>query len=94
MFTAFLVPGGHASNPTLEPTFAVERQVGSRAEFFGEYVADRPRRGASSQIFDSGGAYRITPTQQIDFRVGIGLNRDALDHLFGVGYSFRFDNVI
>jgi hypothetical protein len=94
MFTAFLVPGGHASNPTLEPTFAVERQVGSRADFFVEYVADRPRRGVPSQIFDSGGAYRMTPTRQIDFRVGLGLNRAAPEHLFGVGYSFRFDNAI
>jgi hypothetical protein len=94
MFTAFLIPGGHANNPTLEPTFAVERQVGSRADFFVEYVADHPRRGASSQIFDSGGAYRFTPTQQIDIRVGIGLNRAAPDHLFGVGYSFRFDDLI
>jgi hypothetical protein len=94
MFTAFLIPGGHANNPTLEPTFAVERQVGSRADLFAEYVADHPRRAASSQLFDCGGAYRITPTQQIDFRVGFGLNRAAPEHVFGVGYSFRFDHVI
>jgi hypothetical protein len=94
MFTAFLVPGGHASNPTLEPTLAVERQVGPRADFFLEYVADRPRRGASTQIVDSGGAYRTTLTQQVDFRLGIGLNRAAPEHLFGVGYSVRFDNAI
>src|SRR5580658_6333210 len=43
MFTAFLIPGEPANNPTLEPTFAVERQVGSRADFFVEYVADHPR---------------------------------------------------
>ena len=94
MFTAFLVPGEHASNRTLEPTFAVERQVGSRTDFFVEYVADLPRRGTSSQTFDSGGAYRMTPTQQIDFRVGIGLNRAMPEHFFGVGYSFRLDNAI
>jgi hypothetical protein len=94
MFTALWIPGGSANNPTLEPTLAVERQVGSRADFFVEYVADHPRRGASSQIFDSGGAYRITPTQQIDFRVGLGVNRAAPDHVFGVGYSLRFDHVI
>jgi hypothetical protein len=94
MFTAFWIPGASASNPTLEPTFAVERQVGSRADFFVEYVADHPRRGGSSQIFDSGAAYRITPTQQIDIRAGIGLNRGAPEHLFGVGYSFRFDRAI
>jgi hypothetical protein len=94
MFTVFLMPSGNASNPTLEPTFAVERQLGSRADFFVEYVADRPRRGDCSQLFDSGGAYRFTPTQQIDFRVGFGLNRAAPDRVFGVGYSFRFDHVI
>jgi hypothetical protein len=93
MFTAFFIPGDPVNNPTLEPTFAVERQLGSRADFFVEYVADHPRRGATSQLFDTGGAYRITRTQQIDFRAGIGLNRAAPDHLFGVGYSFRFDNV-
>jgi hypothetical protein len=93
MFTAFFIPGGHATNPTLEPTFAVEREVGRRADFFVEYVVDQPRRGASSQMFDTGGAYRITPTQQIDIHVGIGLNRAAPDHLFGVGYSFRFDKI-
>jgi hypothetical protein len=93
MFTAFWIPGEPASNPTLEPTFAIERQVGSRADFFVEYVADHPRRGVSSQVFDSGGAYRITRTQQIDIRAGVGLNRAAPDYLFGLGYSFRFDHV-
>jgi hypothetical protein len=93
MFTVFLLPGEPASNPTFEPTFAVERQVGSRADFFVEYVADLAHRGAASQVFDSGGAFRITPTQQIDVRAGVGLNRAAPDHLFGLGYSFRFDNV-
>jgi Putative MetA-pathway of phenol degradation len=93
MFTAFLVPGQSSSNPTLEPTFAVERRVGSRADFFVEYVADHPRRGVASEVFDSGGAFRITSTQQIDVRAGVGLNRAAPSYLFGLGYSFRFDNV-
>jgi hypothetical protein len=93
MVTAFLIPGESAHNPTLEPTFAVERQVGSRADVFMEYVADHPRRGLSSQVVDSGGAYRITPTQQIDIRAGVGLNRAAPNYLFGIGYSFRFDHV-
>jgi Putative MetA-pathway of phenol degradation len=93
MFTAFLFSGEPASNPTLEQTFAIERQIGSRADFFAEYVADHPRRGMAGQVFDSGGGFRITPTQQIDVRAGVGLNRAAPDYLFGLGYSFRFDNV-
>ncbi|SRR5579859_445235 len=94
MFTAFLMPGAGANNPTLEPTLALERQVGSRADLFVEYVADHPRRGVAGQMFDSGGAFRITATQQIDFRAGFGLNREAPDHLFGLGYSFRFDHLL
>ncbi len=93
MFTAFFLPGEPASNPTLEPTFAIERQFGARADFFVEYVADHPRHGVAAQVFDSGGAFRITSTQQIDVRAGVGLNRAAPDHLFGLGYSFRFDNL-
>ena len=92
MFTAFWIPGEPASNPTLEATLAVERQIGSRVDFFVEYVTDHPLRGVSGQVLDSGGAYRVTPTQQIDIHVGVGLNRAAPDYLFGLGYSFRFDN--
>jgi hypothetical protein len=94
MFTAFSIPGEPTNNPTFERTFAVERQVGSRAELFAEYVADYLHRRVSTQVFDSGAAYRITPTQQIDIRAGVGLNRAAPDYLFGLGYSFRFDHVL
>jgi Putative MetA-pathway of phenol degradation len=94
MFTAFWMPGAGANNPTLEPTFAIERQMGSRADLFVEYVADHPRRGIASQLVDSGGTFRITSTQQIDVRVGVGLNRAAPDHLFGLGYSLRFDHLL
>jgi hypothetical protein len=94
MVTAFLNPGESAHNPTLEPTFAVERQVGSRTDVFMEYVADHARRGPFSQLVDAGGAYRITPTQQIDLHAGVGLNRAAPNYFFGIGYSFRFDHVL
>jgi hypothetical protein len=39
-------------------------------------------------------ATRITATQQIDVRAGFGLTREAPDHLFGLGYSFRFDHLL
>jgi hypothetical protein len=93
MVTAFWIPGASQSNPTWEPTVVLEREVGSRADLFVEYVSDHPRRGVSSQIFNSGGAYRPTATQQIDFHVGIGLNHVAPDYFFGVGYSIRFDSL-
>jgi len=73
-----------------------------------DIATDRPDVTNSSQVVPRGsvqlenginwttrpGAYRFTPTQQIDIRVGIGLNRAAPDHLFAVGYSFRFDDLI
>jgi len=38
-----------------------------------------------------GTALKITKQQQIDFRVGVGLSSAAaVDHLVGIGYSFRF----
>jgi len=93
MFTAFWIPGQRRSNPTLEPTFVVERQVGPRADMFIEYLADGPQHGISSQAIDSGGAYRLTSTQQVDFHAGFGLNRESPDFFFGVGYSFRLDGL-
>jgi hypothetical protein len=32
--------------------------------------------------------------QQVDLESGFGLNRSSPDHFVGVGYSFRFDNVL
>jgi hypothetical protein len=40
---------------------------------------------------NTGGGYRITPTQQIDFHIGIGLNDNAPTYILGAGYSFRLD---
>jgi hypothetical protein len=47
----------------------------------------------TSHLFNSGGGYRITNTQQIDFHIGFGLNRNAPTYIFGVGYSFRVDGL-
>ena len=49
--------------------------------------------GGPSYLINSGGGYRITNTQQIDFHVGIGLNDNAPSYVFGIGYSFRFDRL-
>jgi hypothetical protein len=93
MFTAFWFPGQSRSNPTVEPTFVLERQVGPRADVFIEYVADGPQHGIPTQAINSGGAYRLTSTQQVDFHAGFGLNRESPDYFFGLGYSFRLDGL-
>ena len=73
--------------------FVIEKKVGERADLFVEYVGDFPDRAGPRHLLNSGGAYRLTPTQQIDFHVGFGLNRNAPNWLFGLGYSIRRDRL-
>jgi hypothetical protein len=93
MFTEFFFPAVPANAFRTQATFVLEKQISPHADLFVEYVGDYPRLGGSSQLFNFGGAYRITPLQQIDFHVGIGLNRNAPDYIVGVGYSFRVDGL-
>jgi hypothetical protein len=69
----------------------IEKEFGERSFLFVEYVGNFPDIGSSSQLINSGGGYRIDDHHQIDFHVGIGLDRNAPNYIFGVGYSFRFD---
>jgi Putative MetA-pathway of phenol degradation len=50
-------------------------------------------RGGTTHLLNSGGGYRITGNQQIDFHLGFGLNRNAPTYIFGLGYSFRLDRL-
>ena len=92
MFTQFWFPG-QKSNAISEATFVVEREVGAHADVFVEYVGDYPNHGAPSQLINSGGAYRLTGNQQIDFHAGFGLTNRSPSYFFGVGYSVRFDGL-
>ena len=93
MLTNFIVPADPTNKLSTETTFALEREVGERAFFFIEYVGDYHIHGGPSYLFNSGGGYRITPTQQIDFHIGVGLNDNAPAYIFGIGYSFRLDSL-
>jgi len=92
MFTVIWFPSESSRNPTFEPTLSVERELGPSADIFVEYVGDydhqRPR-----QLLDGGGSWRFTKVQQLDFHVGFGLNSSTVDRFFGIGYSFRLDNL-
>jgi Putative MetA-pathway of phenol degradation len=92
MFTLTWFPSESARNPTFEPTLSIEKEFGS-SDVFAEYVGDydhlRP-----TQILDTGGSWRFTKTQQLDFHVGFGLNSSSVDHYFGIGYSFRLDGLL
>jgi hypothetical protein len=93
MFTNFLVPASPTNKLSTETTFVLEREVAERAFLFIEYVGDYHVHGGPSYLFNSGGGYRITPTQQIDFHIGVGLNNNAPAYIFGIGYSFRLDSL-
>ena len=58
-------------------------EAGSRYDIFA----------VGTVVTDSGGGYRITNTQQIDFHIAFGLNDNAPSYIFGIGYSFRFDRL-
>jgi hypothetical protein len=93
MLTNFAVPANPINKLSTETTFVIEREIGKRAFLFVEYVGDYHVHGGPSYLFNSGGGYRITDTQQIDFHIAIGLNDNAPAYIFGVGYSFRFDRL-
>jgi len=93
MVTNFFTPADLVNRYTNQSTFVIERQFSERAFLFAEYVGEFPAVGGVSHLFNSGGGYRITHTQQIDFHIGIGLNHNAPSYIFGIGYSFRLDGL-
>jgi hypothetical protein len=93
MLTEFFRPSELTTKRVTETTFVIEKKVSERASLFVEYVGDYPENAGPSQLLNSGGSYRLSPTQQVDFRVAFGLNHNAPSYIVGVGYSFRFDGL-
>ncbi len=92
MFTLTWFPSESMRNPTFEPTLSLERALGPSADMFVEYVGDYDHQ-RPSQVLDMGGAWRFMKTQQLDFHAGFGLNSSSVGHYFGIGYSFRLDEL-
>ena len=93
MLTAFFFPSSSVSTVTTEATLAIERELGARSDLFVEYVGDFPSHSMPSDSLNLGAAHRLTPRQQIDFHLAVGLNRAAPSYIIGIGYSFRFDDL-
>jgi Putative MetA-pathway of phenol degradation len=93
MLTEFFRPSEPTSQRTTETTFAIEKMVTERVSLFVEYVGDYPENASSSQLFNSGGLYQLSPTQQVDFHLAFGLNHNSPSYIIGLGYSFRFDGL-
>ncbi len=56
-------------------------------------MGDYPEHGPSPIFLNSGGAYRLTKTAQLDFHLAVGLDKAAPEYIFGLGYSFRVDDL-
>ncbi|HEV3161696.1 MAG TPA: transporter [Xanthobacteraceae bacterium] len=93
METNFFMPASD-SKFTYQSTLVLEKEFAERSFLFLEYVGDFPSNGRNSQLLNSGGGYRIDDHHQIDFHVGVGLDRNAPNYIFGVGYSFRLDGFL
>jgi outer membrane putative beta-barrel porin/alpha-amylase len=94
MVTEFIRPADPTSKLVTQTTFVTERKVSEKASLFVEYVGYYPDHSSPSQLINSGGMYRLTPTQQIDFHVAVGLNHNAPNFIFGLGYSIRLDGLL
>jgi hypothetical protein len=94
MFTSFFRPEDFANHQTSEATFVIEKRISEKMSLFAEYVGDYPSRGASIALLNAGGGYLLSRTEQIDFHMAFGLNRNSPDYIIGVGYSFRLDNLL
>ena len=93
MFTEFFRPSDTTTKSISEATFVLEKELSEKISVFTEYVGDFPESGGSSQLINSGGIYRLTKTQQVDFHLAFGLNHNAPNYVVGLGYSFRLDGL-
>jgi outer membrane putative beta-barrel porin/alpha-amylase len=93
METGFFAPEA-AVKFTYQSTVVIEKEIAERAFVFVEYVGTFPTNGGNSQLLNSGAGYRIDNNHQIDFHIGIGLDRSAPDYIVGMGYSFRLDRIL
>jgi hypothetical protein len=93
MFTEFFRPAELTTKRVTETTFVIEKKLTEKLSLFTEYVGDYPDGAGPIILLNSGGMYRLTPNQQVDFRFAFGLNHNSPSYTLGVGYSFRIDGL-
>lgn len=93
MFSVYWPTQGRMRNLTGESTFLLDRQLTKPWDAFMEYAGDFPEAGGPRHLLHFGTALKIAQQQQIDFHVGVGLSSAAVDHLIGIGYSFRIQAI-
>jgi Putative MetA-pathway of phenol degradation len=93
MFSVYWPTQGRTRNLTGESTFLLDRQLTKPWDAFIEYAGDFPEAGGPRHLLHFGTALKIAKQQQIDFHLGVGLSSAAVDHLIGIGYSFRIQAI-
>ena len=93
MFTEFFRPSDFTAKRITETTFVLEKKLTEELSVFTEYVGDYPEGTGPSVLLNSGAVYHMNRTQQVDFHIAFGLNRNAPSYIVGVGYSWRFDGL-
>jgi hypothetical protein len=93
MFSVYWPTQGRTRNVTGEGAFLFDRQLTKPWDAFVEYAGDFPENGGPRHLLHFGTALKIAQQQQIDFHVGVGLSSAAVDHLIGIGYSFRIQAI-
>lgn len=82
-----------AADVVLNPTFINYYSFTENLTGFLEYSGFYPSEGRTTQLLQSGALYLISPRQQIDARIAVGLNQNSPTLLLGFGYSFRVDGL-
>jgi hypothetical protein len=93
MLSVYWLTQNFRRNLTGETTFLLDRQLTKTWDAFVEYAGDFPEQGGPRHLLHFGTEYRVTPHQQLDLHVGVGLSSATVDHFIGVGYSFRLQAV-
>ena len=93
MFSVYWPTQGGTRNVTGEATFLLDRQLTKPWDAFVEYAGDFPESGGPRHLLHFGTALKIARQQLIDLHVGVGLSSATVDHLIGIGYSFRFQAI-
>jgi len=93
MFSVYWPTQGRTRNVTGESTFLFDRQLTKPWDAFVEYAGDFPELGGPRHLLHFGTALKLAKRHQIDFHVGMGLSSAAVDHLIGIGYSFRIQAI-
>jgi hypothetical protein len=93
MVSVMVHPRDQNDAPATQNSINLDWAATPHADFFAEYVTLYQHGAATQNAIDFGGYYRYSQLRQVDFKLGMGVNRAAPDWYFTIGYSLRFDHV-